>query len=764
MRPISLIGSLFLLSLAPPMWGQAVDASHIGDSVDLSGTWRYHLGDDPRWADRDLDDSGWPVISTLKSWGQQGLGGYSGMLWYRLQVHLPDDYDSLSLLLRNAKTSYQVYADGQLIGDFGGMPPHPVAFGPAVRFFRLPPALPPRPSDLTIAVRFWHWRDWAENLDGGIQEGPRSVLLGPSGAIEGAAALQHATDLFGRFPALALAGMNLLIGLALLFYYLRAKNAEALWLALYCLAGMGLIPNLLLNSGGRPVQALDFMVQLLRAAGLIFLIQWILATLRINSVHTARGYQLALAAIPVSNSAFHRGLISLHASHLISASLDSLLAFAPLALLIGVFRKYPRTLMVLWPVLLASADTILNGVGWFSSEFHLRARLVTPGIHFGPFFISLGILMGLLFLPISLAIVFERPFRAIAKQGQVSVKAEPAQMHRHGNQTTMGLTLPSGRTRIFVFLGSMAMIAALFGFSLALSSANSNARRLQRQISIIDLQRRIVVINDLLRENSLREAALKEDARKTLDRAVRTSLSDQLDDIRLENDHISRQRNDAEARLNFLSDGRTRVNSVDGLLYVFIPPGDFTMGCSKGDRECYHDEKPAHKMRLARAFWIGQTEVTQAAWKKVTGSDNPSYFRSDQLPVEQVTWYDAAEYCRKIGGRLPEDNEWEYAARAGTTGPEYEDLDKVAWVIGNSDYTTHPGALKEPNAFGLYDVLGNVWEWVADSHDNGGASKVIRGGSWYSIPPQDRVSVRNPLHPSDSLNDVGFRCISEFID
>jgi len=130
------------------------------------------------------------------------------------------------------------------------------------------------------------------------------------------------------------------------------------------------------------------------------------------------------------------------------------------------------------------------------------------------------------------------------------------------------------------------------------------------------------------------------------------------------------------------------------------------MGCSPGD-ECPDDEKPTRLVQIEKGFWLGQTPVTQAAWKKVKG-DHPSHFRGDLLPVERVTWYDANEYCKAFGGRLPTEQEWEYAARAGTTGARYGDLDSVAWYDKNSGETKHPVGLKQPNAWGLYDMLGNV--------------------------------------------------------
>jgi TonB family protein len=140
---------------------------------------------------------------------------------------------------------------------------------------------------------------------------------------------------------------------------------------------------------------------------------------------------------------------------------------------------------------------------------------------------------------------------------------------------------------------------------------------------------------------------------------------------------------------------------------------------------------------------------------------NPSYRKGDQLPVESVTWNDANRYCALIGGRLPREAEWEYAARgdAGITPSRYGDPDVVAWHSGNSGGTTHPVARKQPNAFGLYDMLGNVWEWVADSH---AVDSVLRGGSSEVYPGNVRASTRSVVPPSDSTPNRGFRCAGEW--
>jgi formylglycine-generating enzyme required for sulfatase activity len=221
--------------------------------------------------------------------------------------------------------------------------------------------------------------------------------------------------------------------------------------------------------------------------------------------------------------------------------------------------------------------------------------------------------------------------------------------------------------------------------------------------------------------------------------------------------------------------GETRRNPKDSLTYVWIPPGKFMMGCSSGDNDCEADEKPAHEVEITRGFWIGQTEVTQATWKKVVGSD-PSRFKGDQLPIEMVSWEEAGSYCKAVGLRLPTEAEWEYAARAGTIGPRYGDLEQIAWYRSNSN-STHPVGQRVANAFGLYDMLGNVFEWVGDwydekhyerreSKDPKGPSgplayRTLRGSSWDNVPQWVRVSVRGQDEPAFRGMLIGFRCAGD---
>jgi formylglycine-generating enzyme required for sulfatase activity len=222
--------------------------------------------------------------------------------------------------------------------------------------------------------------------------------------------------------------------------------------------------------------------------------------------------------------------------------------------------------------------------------------------------------------------------------------------------------------------------------------------------------------------------------------------------------------------------------------FAFIEGGTFTMG-SENDSEASSDEKPAHRVTVS-GFCLARTEVTQADWESVMGS-NPSSFKGANRPVEEVSWNDAIEYCNKRsqkeglrpvygsdgsvdrqanGYRLPTEAEWEYAARGGSTAPRYGDLDSIAWYSGNSGPQTHDVGQKRPNGYGLYDMLGNVWEWTQDWYGGysagsqtdpegpaSGSARVFRGGSWDGGASRARAGSRSLDDPSNRSYYLGFR-------
>ncbi len=245
---------------------------------------------------------------------------------------------------------------------------------------------------------------------------------------------------------------------------------------------------------------------------------------------------------------------------------------------------------------------------------------------------------------------------------------------------------------------------------------------------------------------------------------------------------------DANLRSAIIATGlpwRVRDNASN-IEMLLVPPGTFMMGCSQGSNQygCYDWELPVHQVTLTNAFYMGRTEVTQAQWQAEMGN-NPSYFvaangypGSFDRPVEQVSWNTIQGFLSQNSLRLPTEAEWEFACRAGTTTPFYNGstddntLTTLAWYsVNNSPYGTKQVAAKLPNALGLYDTLGNVWEWVNDwweyypsaspvTNPHGpisGSYRVHRGGSWNLNSYYCRASSRAGNNPVDAGVSIGFR-------
>jgi formylglycine-generating enzyme required for sulfatase activity len=203
----------------------------------------------------------------------------------------------------------------------------------------------------------------------------------------------------------------------------------------------------------------------------------------------------------------------------------------------------------------------------------------------------------------------------------------------------------------------------------------------------------------------------------------------------------------------------SKINPRDRLTYIWIPPGAYFTGCDPQDKECIGWERPRHKILIEKGFWIGQTEVTQAAYLSVMGS-NPSRYKGPNRPAEQVDWYSATTYCHRVGMRLPIESEWEYAALGGVQSPRYGPLGEIAWYDGNSNDMTHDVAQKQPSPYGLFDMLGNAWEWVEDVCTCDAKRRIMKGGSFYNISRDLRASNRET--PLDTLQhrNIGFRCVA----
>jgi formylglycine-generating enzyme required for sulfatase activity len=225
-----------------------------------------------------------------------------------------------------------------------------------------------------------------------------------------------------------------------------------------------------------------------------------------------------------------------------------------------------------------------------------------------------------------------------------------------------------------------------------------------------------------------------------------------------------------------------------GIKFILIQPGCFQMGNKNPPTDRTVGESPSHRVCLDKPFYMGETEVTQRQWENVMGN-NPSKNKVEDKPVDRVSWHDVQEFIQKLnskeGGsyfRLPTEAEWEYAARAGSEtdysfGNNQDRLSAYAWY-GNLGYkgTPHEVAQKEPNDWGLYDMHGNVWEWVQDWYDGTyysnnpannpigpetGKYRVYRGGSYIGKPSNLRSAVRFSALPGTRTHDLGFRLVRQ---
>ena len=241
--------------------------------------------------------------------------------------------------------------------------------------------------------------------------------------------------------------------------------------------------------------------------------------------------------------------------------------------------------------------------------------------------------------------------------------------------------------------------------------------------------------------------------------------------------------------------GTVRVNPIDKQEYAWIPPGTFQMGCVIEDYDCDDDELPRHEVTLTKGFWIGRTHVTAGAYlafSAATGQalpEAPEFNREwskKDHPIVRVRWADALGFCEWAGGRLPTEAEWEYSARGGREELKYPWGDTLSHENANYrrtgwqdawEYTSPAGSFRE-NGYGLYDMAGNVWEWLADWYApnyysvspeidpagaGGGLERVLVGGSFFNPPRVLRVSDRFKLVPHSYSYDIGFRCVCEEI-
>jgi formylglycine-generating enzyme required for sulfatase activity len=244
---------------------------------------------------------------------------------------------------------------------------------------------------------------------------------------------------------------------------------------------------------------------------------------------------------------------------------------------------------------------------------------------------------------------------------------------------------------------------------------------------------------------------------------------------------VQRTQNTKPAQQAQVGKGSDFKDEKVGIEMVFVQGGTFRMGCTEEQSDCQDNEKPVHNVTLSD-FYIMKYEITQEQWVQVMGK-NPSNFKGDNLPIENVSWNDIRDFISELNimtgkkYRLPTEAEWEYAARGGNKSKGYKysgssALDKVAWHKDNSGGKTQPIGAKQPNELGIHDMTGNVWEWVSDwyganyyssssgSNPTGpvsGSYRVGRGGGWNPDARDCRVSIRNYADPGYRNYDLGFR-------
>ncbi len=224
---------------------------------------------------------------------------------------------------------------------------------------------------------------------------------------------------------------------------------------------------------------------------------------------------------------------------------------------------------------------------------------------------------------------------------------------------------------------------------------------------------------------------------------------------------------------------RKQMKDSIGIEFVWIPPGTFMMGALKSDKEARDNEFPRHRVTLTKGFWLGKYEVTQEQWLKVMGRRR-SHFKGRRRPVEKVSWDQAHDFCRRLSlierttYRLPSEAEWEYACRAGNAESRYLPVRSCAWTRENTKSRTMEVGKLKPNAFGLYDMLGNVYEWTKDKYGPYQARAqidpvpfdvhhhcVARGGCWAWDETWARASARYRRGPKHTKSIIGIRVVRE---
>ena len=321
------------------------------------------------------------------------------------------------------------------------------------------------------------------------------------------------------------------------------------------------------------------------------------------------------------------------------------------------------------------------------------------------------------------------------------------------------------------------MIKLVFFLLLSVFTAVCSFGQTVSNVDAYQEGKNIIITYDTYKAGSVGDVYCSTDGGRTWGEPLRQVTGDvnkqvQAGSHRIVWDVLSEREKLAGANISFKVEANSCRFMVNGVSFemVRVEGGTFRMGATSEQKdEAWDREKPVHSVTLS-GYYIGKTEVTQVLWEAVMGI-NPSRFKGDYLPVENVSWDDCQEFIRKLNSmtgqnfRLPTEAEWEFACRGGNNSRGYKysgsnNLGSVAWYDGNSGNKTHPVGTKAPNELGIYDMSGNVWEWCADWYGDyssgaqtnptgpyGGSNRVYRGGSWNYDVGRCRSSNRDFYYP-----------------
>jgi sigma-B regulation protein RsbU (phosphoserine phosphatase) len=394
----------------------SLDATRLGESINLSGDWAFQPGDDRRWSRPDFDDSHWRIISTEQSWQDQGVSRPRDFFWYRLHVRLPLQHSPLSLLFSYSAFPYEIYVNGQLVGHYGQLPPHERVDTALVRVFEVPSSS----GDITIAIRFLCWWRWESRYIWGGIVGDRGLVLGATSSINDEYQVWQSERWHEWVPDYSVGFVSILFAVGLLLLYRSQRSqSEYLWIAAYLasIAGSTFVHDFQ-SASPISVRALKYLAVGLMAISQILLLQFVFAFLRQPIPLWLRMYQLVLLGLPLAVASYFADLISLSTSDLIVLLCGLPYAFGIPALLLGRYlRGHKEAGFLVVPLVLLNLDGILNSLAWLLYELKLRSTDAefVPTFQLGPIPVDIGQIDGMLFV-LSIAAVLLRRFHKTSRE------------------------------------------------------------------------------------------------------------------------------------------------------------------------------------------------------------------------------------------------------------------------------------------------------------------------------------------------------------